>query len=102
MGYDPVPKRGHSPAISGATGSFAGPGFAAGQPYETPGEAVHDRGVREFVDEAEASAANDDHYNRSAAPSDFHESVAAGLIRGLLWWAFFMCVGFAAFAMVLR
>lgn len=95
-------KRSYSPSIFGATGTFAEPGFSFDEPYDAPDELAPAREFSEYTDDAEARAANDDYYVTSAPPSDSPDSVTAGLIRGLLWWAFFVSIGFAAFAIVLR
>lgn len=99
---DSVQMRSHNPAIFGATGTFAEPDFFSESEYGPLDDADRAHDLLELVDPAEPAAANDDRYAMLSAPVELQDSVTTGLIRGLLWWAFFVCIGFAAFAIVLR
>lgn len=94
--------RGHNPVILGATGTFAAPDILSDCEFESQDEGLRAHDLLELVDPAEPGAANDDHYVTSSEPVELYDSVTMGLIRGLLWWAFFVGIGFAAFALVLR
>lgn len=65
-------------------------------------EAQESPELLELIGNDDSRAANDDDYRAPAPPPEFGDSVAAGLVRGLLWWAFFVCIGISAFAFVLR
>ncbi len=81
--------------------------FAGRDADDSPDEGSRDRPgtpdcFSEIVGEAEWQAANDDDYRRAGAMPEPQDSIAAGLVRGLLWWAVLVSVGSAAFALVLR
>lgn len=95
-----VEQRAERPAAVEASTSVAEPGDR--ELHEKLRETQRASGVRELTENPGLCAANDDHYFRPEAVPDFDASIRASLIRGLLWWAFFVSVGVAAFVVVLR
>lgn len=97
-----MPQRGQSQARLTETGSLAESGIASDRQRESLEDVQRARYPSEFVAPAGPGAANDDCYAEPDGFPEFRASIAALLVRALLWWAVGVCLIVAAFAAVLR